>query len=71
MWASILSIGANVLKGALALIGWRKQVSDQNTGKTMERADEQATVLKETQAVNDARGDPANIERVQDASYRD
>lgn len=44
---------------------------DQNTGAKLAGGEINKATLDEVQAVNDARNDPANLQRVHDASSRD
>lgn len=60
-----------LFKGLAISIGWMKQDSDQDTGRALQNADGQKVLIDETQAVHDARDNPAVVDSVRSRSSRD
>lgn len=62
---------ANGLKALAITLGWAKQAADETTGEKLAAGEVAKETVDEVQAVNDARADPANLERVRRQSFRD
>lgn len=71
MIGSLLKIGAALAGLAQDAFAYFRKKDDQNTGKQLAAGEINKQVIDETQAVNDARADVANVERVRGQSFRD
>ena len=69
--SSGLSLLASAAKGIATLIGWRKQASDEDIGRALQRSDDQQALATETQAVNDARDTPSIEAQVSKEGFRE
>lgn len=67
-WAKIVQLALTVFN---TVVGAFVKKNDQDTGRALQRGDAAQEEIHEVQAVNDARNDPAAVERVREQSFRD